>query len=320
MEYQLDLEFNDVGNDKLITKRSSLVRPLSKVEIVPMPYVTENSHLNLVLPITYADSDGVVNFLDSYAHTCLDSGDNVNLYVVFIYPMQEESQHDSELEDIYGELKSLISYYETEYMNGARISWLSMHGCEVDHLLVMDIVSKRLMDDALVLMCSVNMNLSVDYLNRVRMNTINHWQVFFPISFWMYKSNLIYDQKPYPTNIKISKENGHFDGNAYTQPSFYMGDYLTARARMTEQGHAEEKTELYNLFLHYHDLHIFRAIEPDLTHRYESKFCPQNITNTESQDECLNQQAESLASKSQLARLVHTHHEAQAVMSRDTLK
>ena len=321
MEYQLDLEFNDVKSDKLIMKRSSLIRPLSKVEIVPMPYVTENSRLNLVLPVTLQDREGVVNFLDNYAHVCLDSGDNVNLYVVFIYPTEEDLHNEGDQEDSFGALKAMISYYETKYMNGARISWLSVQQNDMDPLVVMDKVAKKLMDDSLVLMCSVNMDLSVEYLNRVRMNTINHWQAFFPISFWKYKPNLIYDEKPYPTRVEINKNNGHFDRNAYSQPSFYTGDYLTARSHMSVEGHGDEKIDLYELFLRYHDLHLFRAVEPALTHEYEATVCSSgNVTTHEAQEECLNNQAESMASKSQLAKLVHTHHETPAILPRDAQK
>lgn len=309
MEYQLDLEFNDINAGSLIRKHSSLIRPLSKVEIVPMPYVTENSRLNLVLPVSLSDCEGVVDFLDSYAHTCLDSGDNVNLYVVFLYPSTESQNNisDNDLEHSYGVLKSMISYYETKYMNGARISWLSVQNDEMDPLLIMDTVAKRLMEDSLVLMCSVNMDLSIEYLNRVRMNTINHWQVFFPISYWLYKPNLIYDHKPYPTRQQINKTNGHFDRNAYIQPSFYTGDYVAARALMFKQGNGEEKIDLYDLFLRFHDLHIFRAVEPALIHQYEPKLCLSKPSNAG--DECIKHQAESLASKPQLAKLVQQYHQ-----------
>ena len=303
MEYELDLQFFDHASNGHILKRCSLVRPLSKVEIVPMPYVTENSRLNLVLPVNPTDRTNVIAFLDNYAHTCLDTGDNVNLYVVFVYPPQKKvDPAGTESEDVFSALKSMISYYETKYMNGARISWVSLQNGESDEFAVMDAVTKRLMADSLVLLCSVNMDLSIDYLNRVRMNTINHWQAYFPISFWKYKSNYGEEAKP-GARFDLNKNTGHFDTNDYTHPSFYTGDYLKARTSMLEDNSIKARLDLFDLFLKYNNINLFRAVEPSLLHDFESRTCAESDTN------CLIQQAEGLASKSQLAKAVFNYQQ-----------
>lgn len=67
MEYLLDVDTRDRTSSERTSRRVQLLRPLSYVEFVPMPYVTETSRVNLVLPVTSSEKDGVISFLDSYA-------------------------------------------------------------------------------------------------------------------------------------------------------------------------------------------------------------------------------------------------------------
>lgn len=303
MEYILDLLVVDSVQKMDIIKRVNLVRPLSKVEIVPMPYVTESTRINLILPVTASTRDGVVSFLDSYAHTCLDSGDNSNLFVVFIYDTDNKNDKD----DIFSVLKSMISYYESKYMNGARIVWSAETTSSPSKIALMDSISKKFSAESLFLLCTVGMELSIDYLNRIRMNTIANWQVYFPIGFWQYKPNLVFEEKPYPTVIEISRDTGHFDANAYDHASFYNSDYIAARQRMREAG-ASVDVGLFKMFLLYHDAHVFRAVEPALLHRYHERIC-KPTSDEEAYHRCLVSRSEGLASRSQLAMLIFEHYQ-----------
>lgn len=297
MEYTLDLSLKE--KDKVVEtqKRVHLLRPLSLVEIVPMPYVTENSRVNLVLPITTADRDGVVSFLDSYAKTCLDSGDNVNLFLVFVTdPISKE-------DDAFSVLKSMITYYENKYQNRAHIAWIGIKSSNPTQFTIMDAVSKKFPGDAILLLCSVGMELSIDFLNRVRMNTIVGWQVFFPIGFYQYKPNLIYNEKPYPTEIEIDKNTGHFDRFSFEHASFYNNDYKEARANVNVD---LSKDDIFSMFVKQKRLHVFRAIEPALKHKYRERVC-NPISDEEVYQRCLMSRAEGLASRSQLAMLIFEH-------------
>ena len=251
----------------------NLIRPLSHVEIVPMPYVTESSRVNLILPVTTDNKDGVVSFLDSYAHTCLDSGDNTNLFVVFIYDQQDYKQSK---DDTFSMLKSMISYYESKYMNGARIAWTALQSNNPTQFNIIDAISKRYSPESLFMLSTVGMELSIEFLNRVRMNTIQGWQVFFPIGFWQYKPNLIYDEKPYPTTIEINRNVGHFDEYNFEHASFYNADYVHARRNMFANMNVPTY-DLFDMFIKHHTLHVFRAVEPALIHKYREVKCDPSL-------------------------------------------
>ena len=190
MEYTIDLMLKDRISRTEIQKRVHLLRPLSFVEIVPMPYVTESSRVNLVLPVKVSEKDDVVSFLDSYAHVCLESGDNTHLFIVFIY---DENNPQNSQDDAFSVLKSMISFYETKYQNGAKIAWTGTQHSNPTQFTILDTISRKFPKETLFLLCTVGMELSIEFLNRVRMNTISKWQVFFPIAFYQYKPNLIYE-------------------------------------------------------------------------------------------------------------------------------
>lgn len=316
MEYTLDLALKDSsdGNQEIV-KRVHLVRPLGHVEIVPMPYVTENTRVNLILPVTLEDRDEVGSFLDSYAHTCLDSGDNTNLFIVFI---SNSSTPVGSSDDSFSVLKSMINYYDNKYQNVARISWMSLVVTDqyVSEFALMDAVSKKFNAEALLLTCSVGMELATEYFNRVRMNTIAGWQAFFPIGFWQYKPNLIYDEKPYPTTIEITRNVGHFDTNSFEHSSFYNSDYMAARKLMSPN---EEKTDIFSMFIKHKMIHVFRAIEPALKHRYKLFVCnaaaPKSVF-----ERCETRRAEGLASRPQLAMLIFEYQQKVDKMHRNVMK
>ena len=43
-----------------------LLRPLSQVEIIPMPYVTDATKVNAILPVTVGEADALTKFLFYY--------------------------------------------------------------------------------------------------------------------------------------------------------------------------------------------------------------------------------------------------------------
>ena len=76
--------------------------------------------------------------------------------------------------------------------------------------------------DSLVLILDVHTNITGDFLNRVRMNTIPNFQIFSAIPFRQYNPKVSQSQ-----GFEINKNNGHFDKEEYRYISFYSKDYVT---------------------------------------------------------------------------------------------
>ena len=72
MNYILDLEFTNVNTGKILRKRIEVCKPLGKVEILPVPYVTENTRINIILTINPSKKRDALNFLEHYAIDCME--------------------------------------------------------------------------------------------------------------------------------------------------------------------------------------------------------------------------------------------------------
>ncbi|XP_059159159.1 chondroitin sulfate synthase 2-like [Physella acuta] len=310
MEYLLDLALDDTSipaeengennyNKRIVEKRVFLVRPLGEVEVVPMPYVTESTRLNIILPITPSDLDGWGIFLENYARLQADAADNLALIIVFIYNQIPKTGED----DIFSVLKSMVAYYDDKSEDGVKTKTInfSSNGTYVPEFKIIDMVSEQLEPDALMLTCTVGMQLNVEMLNRVRINTIPGWQVFFPVGFWQYKPNLIYDKKPYPTEIEFSSKTGHYDVLSYEHGSFYNSDYQEARKSMTQVELMEN--DLYEIFVKFGKIHVFRAVEPEFKHYYMQLDCLSSSP-AKLYERCVERKSLNLATRAQLAKRI----------------
>lgn len=162
-------------------------------------------------------------------------------------------------------------------------------------------VSSHLSDDALMLMGTAGMLINTEMLNRVRVNTISGWQVFFPVGFWQFRPNLIYNSKPYPVEIELNNKIGHYDVLSYEHGSFYNSDYKNARQSVAET--EVSKYDIYEMFVRYAKLHVFRAVEPELKHYYMQLECVPGSPAV-LYERCLERKSQNLGTRSQLAKLI----------------
>lgn len=301
MEYILDLKlFNKADVTSRIETRVHLLRPLGKVEIVPVPYVTEHTRVDLILPVAADDLKSFATFLEAFRKTCLTNFDNTYLRVIFVY----KNRTGRDKTDPFAIPKSLINYYQNKHVNQTgKISWRAYEFQQsyVSEFVLMDLLSRDYKPNSLLLIGSVGMELTLDFLNRVRMNTIVNWQVFFPISFWQYKPNLIYEKFPYPSQVEIGAKFGFFNMHSFQHCSFYMSDYLEARKRLSP--YDATQSDLFTMFLKYEKLNVFRAAEPSLRHKWKDVTCDPRAPETV-YHHCLEHSAQGLASRSQLATLL----------------
>lgn len=72
MDYILDILFNEVTTGKEITKRIEICKPLGKVEIIPVPYVTENIRINIITVINLHKKQDASTFIEHYAQDCME--------------------------------------------------------------------------------------------------------------------------------------------------------------------------------------------------------------------------------------------------------
>ena len=80
-------------------------------------------------------------------------------------------------------------------------------------------------------------------------------QVFYPIGFWQYRPNLIYDKKPYPSTVELAGNKGHYDMLSYEHASFYISDYVSAQQLMLPAD--QWNGGLFEMFIKYRWVPVF---------------------------------------------------------------
>ncbi|XP_071966247.1 chondroitin sulfate synthase 2-like [Antedon mediterranea] len=313
MEYTLDLQLQTIDK-QTVQKRVQLLRPLGPAEIINMPYVTEYNQVTIIVPVTINDREQLKVFLESYASVCLETHDNSALMLIFIYTPAEARVMAQD--DIYSNIKQLVSHYVRKYA-GSRISWISVKTTIPSPIAIMDVISAKHPPETLFFLSTVNAELSQEYLNRVRMNSILGYQVFFPIPFSQYDTTIIYKDTPNPEKIEVSKNVGRFENLLYEHASFYNSDFVNARQIWDEKhpgsstDHIQSDTDLFEMFLAT-KLHVFRAVDPALKERYHERVCQPTLREDHYQ-RCLESRADGLASRQQLAMLVFAQGEKEKV-------
>lgn len=299
MEYILDLLLADRLHPGVKTiKRVHLFRPLGKIELVPMPYVTENTMVTVILPLQPEDVAIFDMFLDSYARACLQNMEDVRLIVALMYPASNSTYP----RDPFARSKASINDYSKRYITKGKLSWKALDNVLSD-ITIVDRLQGEFKTDALILMTTVNMEMTPDltnnYFNRVRMNTIKGKQVFFPLGFWQYRPNLMYNKKPFPASVEIGQRLGQFSTKSVEHASFYLSDYRTARKVLSAQ-----TVDIFSMFVTYKTFHVFRAVEPNLKLKWMNLTCDPRIT-AEKYEQCVARNIEGLASQHHLALLIY---------------
>uniref|UniRef100_A0A4X2KM27 Hexosyltransferase n=1 Tax=Vombatus ursinus TaxID=29139 RepID=A0A4X2KM27_VOMUR len=328
MEYTLDLLLEAVtqrGHRRALARRVSLLRPLSRVEILPMPYVTEATRVQLVLPLLPTEAAAAPAFLEAFAAGVLEPREHALLTLLLVYGPQEGGRGAP---DPFAGVKAAAAELERRHP-GTRLAWLAVRAEAPSQVRLMDVVSKKHPVDTLFFLTTVWTRPGPDVLNRCRMNAISGWQAFFPVHFQEFNPALAPVKSPPgppgagpdppspagPDQPRGASAGGRFDRQASSEGCFYNADYLAARARLAgelagqEEEEALEGLEVLDVFLRFSGLHLFRAVEPGLVQRFSLRDCSPRLSE-ELYHRCRLSNLEGLGSRAQLAMALFEQEQA----------
>ncbi|KAH0950997.1 hypothetical protein HN011_007575 [Eciton burchellii] len=326
MDYILDIMFNEVVTGTKIRKRIEICKPLGKVEIIPVPYVTENTRINIIVIIDLNKKQEALDFMEHYAQDCMEKKYKTFLMVVLLYNIDSPSKGK---DDVFYEVKRYILMLNDRYKKDqSKITWLSIRlptnatSIDFDPILkiaVIDLCAKKFSLDSLILLTETGTKLKVDYLNRVRMNTISRYQVFSPIPFIEFHPDIIYANDVVHDEVDVNSNYGKYDEQNYNNIAFYIKDYNAMRqtvepsiplartdkdiATLLKLSKHSPVTSLFEMYVSFSDMHLFRAIEPTLRIKYKDVNC-KDATNGSIYNNCFKLKNSRLGKRSQLARLV----------------
>lgn len=251
MDYRLFLRFSPQLSDDTgatVLRSFEVVKPLGRVEIVTSPYVTESTRIAFIVPVAEPQLPDAVAFLQRYEQACMVTRDNTFLMLVLLYGADSPSRGDA---DAFGALKTAaLNLTEAYRTHGSRVAWVSIrlpataaavnatmaagasaqlssaYGADERlSMAVTDLALRKIGLKSLVLLGSVGMSVRAEFLNRVRMNTIEGFQVFGPVGFRAFPCAWAHFCKECDT-CDVSGQAGYFDRYNSDVVAFYSQDYV----------------------------------------------------------------------------------------------
>ena len=326
MDYILDLAFVDVVTGKEVRKRIEVCKPLGKVEILPVPYVTENTRVNIILTVDSSKKEAALSFLEQYALDCMEKNYKTFLMVALLYNFDSTSKGKR---DVFYDIKQYALLLAEKYKkNQLKITWLSIRlpsnviSIELDPMLniaITDLCIRKFSPESLILFVETGIQLRLDYLNRIRMNTISQNQIFSPIPFAEFQPDIVHINDAKQVETDINRNHGRYDEYNYNNIAFYVKDYNAMRRTveasipitrsdrdipsLLKLSQDIPVTSLFEMFVSFSNVHMLRAIEPALKVKYKNVNCSATY-NDNIHKTCVRSKNFYLGRRSQLARLV----------------
>lgn len=243
MEYKIHLTFKDLNGD-IISKSFEAVKPISLIQIIPSPYVTESTRISMIVPTFVHRIDDTINFIAKYEEICMQNKDSTTLMLVLLYNSDHSNKAES---DVFYRLKNVAIATSKKIKNDdSRIAWVSIRlppeydytyreqdellnsiygNQEILSLAATDLALRKIGLESLVLVFSNLVNFKNDFLNRVRMNTVQGFQIFSPVGFFQYPCKTTSFCNACET-CDVAQSTGYFDEKNYDIISFYSRDYV----------------------------------------------------------------------------------------------
>lgn len=196
--------------------------------------------------------------------------------------------------DEYETLRDAVSQIESDIGVQNRVNILPAPGGPA---LIMDLLTeaiRSLPDDVIVVTSTLTTDFSMDFISKVRTNTIQGKQAFAPIAFWEYNPELIYESQR-PNYVDVSRNIGHFGEKWYDHLAFYCSDYKDAIS--ADLGTFAEPIDVLTSII---GLEVLRAPEPQLLVRNYYPSCLRR--NSKDQTKCSMQYLDNIGGGSILAK------------------
>lgn len=199
--------------------------------MLTMPYVTENKRVTVLVAIYEKDIQHVPQFIEMYSKNIMSR--NQKTLVMFALMYENNSTSKGEF-DTFLNVKNTAMKLTSKHQqspDGNKVAWVSVRlpekyetNKDLLNLVTVDLALKKIGLENLVLLVDLHADINVDFLNRVRMNTILNTQIFNVIPFRQYHPILSGIER-----LHIHKTTGQFDSSHYGYISFYGRDYVNGK-------------------------------------------------------------------------------------------
>ena len=289
-EFILDFIFRRSSDrNTRIKKRISILRPFHE-SVVPMDSPEMLPTVNFVVTLSGLSSR-LEHFLAQYERNVIQLGEDATLTIV-LFDSPDAPK-----------VRLMVQQYVTRYQ-GAKIFVVDAPG-NFARGIGLHRGAEHFRDDQLLFFVDVDLDISTDFLQRCRLNTIQGKQVYFPVFFKLYNDEFVNKYHRGNTSMLLTRHKGHWAHYSYGMVCLYTADYRKSGGfDLSMRGWGEEDVDLLSKVLS-HGLEVFRAPDPGLIHNWHRKACNKStVSNSAAYEHCLQSKGENLADRIELAQYV----------------
>lgn len=264
------------------------------LDSINKPKLKETIHFILPLAKKVKEFD---RFMKIFEEISLARKENAQMHIVLF----TENSSAQEVEDIL----NIVGIYQKKY-GGHLLEVIEADG-DFARAKALDLGAKQCSVDDLIFCVDVDIILTPESLNRIRLNTIQGIQVYYPIVFSQYDPKLLCLNKS-KSSCKIdlldfSSNVGYWRQFGYGIAAMYRSDLERVGGYNTDiQGWGKEDVDLFEKIVE-SNLTIFRAVDTGMIHAFHPVVCDVNLEPSQFQM-CVGSKATILASQYQLAEMV----------------
>lgn len=290
-EYIVDMLFSTYNSTRMLTKRLSIVQPLTgKYQIQPQGS-RDGERLFLVVPLFNVQSRFSA-FMVKYENTVLKIRQNLQLLHLWLVVFgSDDVEH----------IREVLESYQQKYPT-AQFTIIEGKGGFARGLAIHQGISV-LKDSSLIFICDVDLDIHPDFFQRCAKNTIKGKRVYYPMFFKLYNEKYISDNVTEPPVVEMTRKQGHWASYSYGMLCIYKSDYVASGGFNTGiQGWGGEDVDLYEKVIKA-GIEVLRTPDPGLVHRWHPKRCRSDLDKTQYTD-CMYSKAENFADREELSIFV----------------
>lgn len=244
-------------------------------------------HVNIIVPL-YGRLENFKRFLTNIENNCFRVGERMGLAVIFF---DSDKEDPTESKMIFEEVKRRYPTYS--------IQLIEVNG-PFSRALALEKGAKAFPNDSLLFFLDVDVVLDLGVLERIRLNTIQSKQVYFPVVFSEYDPEYIENDVDLPL---LCEERGYWRQFGYGIVSIYHSDLKEVGGFDTSiQGWGKEDVDLYSKVVR-SNLTVLRAADPGIVHIFHPINCSPDLEDLQ-YEMCWGSKLSSLASQKTLAKII----------------
>lgn len=269
-----------------VRRHTYAVQTFSKIQIREMGEYQSSQMVNIIVPLS-GRITAFLRFLDNFRE--VQSKDKYISLAVVVFPEAAESLH---------QFNRLLSILDEIQRSGIAVKVAQLGGF-FSRAAALQRGSSLFGSDSLLLFLDVDMQFTNEVITRVRLNTIQRKQMYFPIVFSQYSRRFLSENNT--NNSELSERRGYWRQFGFGIVSLYNNDLQSVGGfNVSIQGWGMEDVNLYDRVIR-SNLSIFRAIDPNLVHIYHDIHCDTSLASIQF-EMCLGTKLTSLGSVPQLAK------------------